>query len=148
MLPSPLKRNGTPLTENEKLIIINIYYYFSGAISLGEDHKNLYYASELLKYWVLLREQLEMWYRTGTGIMTARNQTQRGEPQYQYYKKDYEDHDPASTRVKRGTWDIKSQMSLASAHIKRLLSYYSYKVYPKALAEIARSSAHIPNLLI
>ncbi|RHZ85148.1 hypothetical protein Glove_71g154 [Diversispora epigaea] len=57
------------------------------------------------------------------------------------------DHDPASNWVKRENWDTKSQMSLASAHIKRLLPYRSYKVYPKALAEIARSSARIPNLL-
>ncbi|RHZ44892.1 hypothetical protein Glove_707g43 [Diversispora epigaea] len=71
-------------------------------------------------------------------LQIARNRTQRGEPQCQYYKKDHEDHDPASTQ---------SQMSHASAHIARLLPYHSYKVYPKALAEIARSSAHIPNLL-
>ncbi|RHZ88346.1 hypothetical protein Glove_23g206 [Diversispora epigaea] len=38
-------------------------------------------------------------------------------------------------------------MSPVSAHIRRLLPYHSYKVYPKALAKIARSSAHIPNLL-
>ncbi|RHZ45108.1 hypothetical protein Glove_691g10 [Diversispora epigaea] len=34
-----------------------------------------------------------------------------------------------------------------ATHIKKLLPYHSYKVYPKALVEIARSSAHIPNLL-
>ncbi|RHZ79351.1 hypothetical protein Glove_149g113 [Diversispora epigaea] len=38
-------------------------------------------------------------------------------------------------------------MSFASAHIKRLLPYHSYKVYLKALAEIVRPSAHMPNLL-
>ena len=41
MLPSPLKRSGAPLTENEKLMIINIYNYFSGANSIENDHQTL-----------------------------------------------------------------------------------------------------------
>ncbi|RHZ83391.1 hypothetical protein Glove_95g38 [Diversispora epigaea] len=38
-------------------------------------------------------------------------------------------------------------MFFASAHIKKLLPYRSYKVYPPTLAEMARSSAHISHLL-
>ncbi|RHZ83725.1 hypothetical protein Glove_88g18 [Diversispora epigaea] len=41
MLPSPLKRSGAPLTENEKLMIVNIYNYFSGANSIENDHQTL-----------------------------------------------------------------------------------------------------------
>ena len=41
MLPSPLKRSGAPLTENKKLMIINIYNYFSGANSIENDHQTL-----------------------------------------------------------------------------------------------------------
>ncbi|RHZ84229.1 hypothetical protein Glove_84g173 [Diversispora epigaea] len=48
---------------------------------------------------------------------------------------------------KRRIEDTKSQKSIASAHIERLLPYHSCKVYPPALAEIVRSSAHVPNLL-
>ncbi|RHZ87391.1 hypothetical protein Glove_36g27 [Diversispora epigaea] len=60
-------------------------------------------------------------------------------------------HDPISLRAtkckKKENWDTKSQMSIASAHIKRLLPYRSCKVYPKAWSEMTRSSARIPNLL-
>ncbi|RHZ85442.1 hypothetical protein Glove_65g63 [Diversispora epigaea] len=48
---------------------------------------------------------------------------------------------------KKENWDTESQMSIASAHIKRLLPYHSCKVYPKAWSEMTRSSARIPNLL-
>ena len=41
MLLSPLKRSGAPLTENEKLMIINIYKNFSGANSIENDHQKL-----------------------------------------------------------------------------------------------------------
>ncbi|CAI2184731.1 13233_t:CDS:1, partial [Funneliformis geosporum] len=41
MLSSPLKRDGAPLTDNEKSMIINLYDYFSGAKSIGEDHLRL-----------------------------------------------------------------------------------------------------------
>ncbi|RHZ49577.1 hypothetical protein Glove_519g103 [Diversispora epigaea] len=51
------------------------------------------------------------------------------------------------TGKKKENWDTKSQMSIASAHIKRLLPYRSCKVYPKAWSEMTRSSARIPNLL-
>jgi len=34
-----MKRSGTPLTDNEKLMIINVYNYFSGANSKKEDHQ-------------------------------------------------------------------------------------------------------------
>ncbi|RHZ60424.1 hypothetical protein Glove_353g1 [Diversispora epigaea] len=48
---------------------------------------------------------------------------------------------------KKENWDTKSQMSIASAHVKRLLPYRSCKIYPKAWSEMTRSSARIPNLL-
>ncbi|GES79742.1 hypothetical protein H257_11777 [Rhizophagus clarus] len=41
MANSSLKRDGAPLTDNEKLIIINVYNYFSGARSIGTDHQSL-----------------------------------------------------------------------------------------------------------
>ena len=41
MFPSSLKRSGAPLTDNEKSMIINVYSYFSGAKSIGEDHLKL-----------------------------------------------------------------------------------------------------------
>ena len=34
-----MKRSGTPLTDNEKLMIINVYNYFLGANSEKEDHQ-------------------------------------------------------------------------------------------------------------
>ncbi|GES82306.1 hypothetical protein H257_11777 [Rhizophagus clarus] len=41
MANSSLKRDGAPLTDNEKSIIINVYNYFSGARSIGMDHQSL-----------------------------------------------------------------------------------------------------------
>jgi hypothetical protein len=41
MATSSLKRDGAPLTDNEKLIIINVYNYFSEAKSIGTDHQSL-----------------------------------------------------------------------------------------------------------
>ena len=39
MHSSFVKRNGAPLTDNEKFMIINVYNYFSGANSKKEDHQ-------------------------------------------------------------------------------------------------------------
>jgi hypothetical protein len=36
-----MKRSGAPLTDNEKLMIINLYNYFSGDNSRKEDHQKL-----------------------------------------------------------------------------------------------------------
>jgi transposase len=41
MLPSREKRSGAPLTENEKLMIINTHKYFSKATSDHEQHQKL-----------------------------------------------------------------------------------------------------------
>jgi len=41
MFSSPLKRNGAPLTDNEKSMIINVYNYLSGANSVGKSHQTL-----------------------------------------------------------------------------------------------------------
>jgi len=37
MFSSPLKRNGAPLTDNEKSMIINVYNY----LSVGKSHQTL-----------------------------------------------------------------------------------------------------------
>ncbi|CAG8653687.1 1100_t:CDS:2, partial [Scutellospora calospora] len=36
-----LKRNGAPLTENEKLMVINVYNYLSEINSAKNDHRKL-----------------------------------------------------------------------------------------------------------
>jgi len=36
-----MKRSGTPLTDNEKLMIINVYNYFKEDNSRKEDHRKL-----------------------------------------------------------------------------------------------------------
>ena len=41
MANSSLKWDGAPITDNEKVIIINVYNYFSGARTIGTDHQNL-----------------------------------------------------------------------------------------------------------
>ena len=38
---SSTKRNGAPLTNNEKLMIINVYNYFSEANSKKENHQKV-----------------------------------------------------------------------------------------------------------
>ncbi|GBC22902.2 hypothetical protein H257_11777 [Rhizophagus irregularis DAOM 181602=DAOM 197198] len=38
---SSTKRSGAPLTDNEKLMVINVYNYFSGANSKKEDHQKV-----------------------------------------------------------------------------------------------------------
>jgi transposase len=36
-----MKRNGAPLTDNEKLMVINVYHYFSGDNLRKDDHRKL-----------------------------------------------------------------------------------------------------------
>ena len=36
---SSTKQSGAPLTDDEKLMIINVYNYFSGANAKKEDHR-------------------------------------------------------------------------------------------------------------
>jgi len=38
---SSTKRSGAPLTDNEKLMVINVYNYFSGDNSKKEDHRKI-----------------------------------------------------------------------------------------------------------
>ena len=71
MLPSPLKRNGAPLTENEKLMIININNYFSGANSIENDHKTLTLRKRVAEVLGVAERTVGMWYQTGTGVMTV-----------------------------------------------------------------------------
>jgi hypothetical protein len=41
MLPSRGKRNNVPLTENEKLMIVNIHRYFSDPTPIDKQHQKL-----------------------------------------------------------------------------------------------------------